>query len=270
MTKLLIYRKDLKILLTKKGDGWELPSFSSENPTEIKHQAKELLGFSIEISGTKYEDVIFANRVFGDQKENSKWVNLEKASGLLNVETRKLRELIDEDINNVAKKQLSLINEVFQAFKKEKLQIFLCGGWAVDFLIGKITRPHVDVDTMVWKKDKEKIKNIMENLGFSVKDKERKFQNEKNGVQFDTDFVETSGNKFVTGKTGQIKTWFKDTFDEAVEAELENVKVKIINPNSLLNILEYKLKYYRKNAKKASGPVEKTKREIELMKRYLS
>jgi len=206
----------------------------------------------------------------GDQKENSKWVNPEEASGLLNVETRKLRELIDEDISNVAKKQLSLINEVFQAFKKENLQIFLCGGWAVDFLIGKITRPHVDVDTMVWKKDKEKVRNIMKNLGFNVKDKERKFQNEKYGVQFDTDFIETRGSKFVIGKSVHIKTWQKYTFDESVETELENVKVKIINPNSLLNFLEYKLAYYENSAKKSSGPVEKTKREIGLMKRYLN
>jgi len=271
MTKLLIYREDSKVVVINKEISWILPVVDSTEVEEIKHIALEQLGFSIHTFGNKHGNILMARRVFGDQKEGTKWFSLEEASQLVGVSEAKLKKWVDEDIAYSTKRQLELIQKVFGEFDKEKVNIFLWGGWAVDFLVGHITRPHVDIDTLVWKKDKEKIRKIMENLGFSVQDKIRKFQNSYDGFQFDIDFVEPLGDEFISSQSPQTKglKWSKDTFSKTVDAKLNGVQVRVINQKSLYSFTQSKIKYYTRKIGQASGPVEKTKQDLLTLEKYL-
>jgi lincosamide nucleotidyltransferase A/C/D/E len=48
------------------------------------------------------------------------------------------------------------------------VQFWLNGGWGVDALLGKQTRPHPDVDLLIQSKDLPAIKNFFAEQGFSV------------------------------------------------------------------------------------------------------
>ncbi|OGY22909.1 MAG: hypothetical protein A2172_03150 [Candidatus Woykebacteria bacterium RBG_13_40_15] len=268
MTKLLIYREDLKILVQEKANELTLPNTDLTNHEDIRLFALKNLGFSIRSFGQRHKDILIARRIFGDQKEGLKWVGLEEASKLIGMKEEIIKTWIDKDIEYSTKKQLELIKKVFDEFKKQKIDIFMWGGWAIDFLVGHVTRLHIDIDTLVWKKDKEKVEKIMGNLGFSMQDKIRKFQNEYEGFQFDTDFVEPYNSDFISSRSPQTKglKWSKETFYEAFEAKMGDVQVTVINPKSLYSSLEYKLKFYKRKIGETSGPVEKTKQDLETLK----
>ncbi|MEX0616687.1 MAG: hypothetical protein WD231_02605 [Candidatus Woykebacteria bacterium] len=270
MTKLLIYREDLKILLKTDGEG-SLPSLDSDTPENLGGYTSENLGFSIRSFGQKHADILIAQRVFGNQKEGTGWFGIKRASKSTGLKETDIREWVDNDIDYSTRKQLGLIKKVFAEFKNEAVEIFLWGGWAVDFLAGTVTRPHIDTDTLVWKKDKEKVQKIMSRLGFTTKDKIRKFQNGFEEFQFDNDFVESYGDKFISSVSPQTSgiVWSKETFLEPVEAKLDNIHATVINPKSLYSFLEQKIKSYKRKVGKTSGPVEKTQKDLEVLKKVI-
>ncbi|OPC78965.1 aminoglycoside adenylyltransferase [Embleya scabrispora] len=52
-----------------------------------------------------------------------------------------------------ADKQLALIVEVQDLARELGIEVWLRGGWAMDFYLGRITREHVDVDWFAWAED---------------------------------------------------------------------------------------------------------------------
>ncbi len=57
--------------------------------------------------------------------------------------------------------QLEALADVAALFKRERLDSWLFGGWAVDFYAGAVTRPHFDVDFMVWLADMPRIAELL-------------------------------------------------------------------------------------------------------------
>ena len=49
--------------------------------------------------------------------------------------------------------QLRVIHELTTVLQEAEIPHWLFGGWVVDFLVGEITRPHSDVDLIVWLPD---------------------------------------------------------------------------------------------------------------------
>lgn len=92
MARLLIYREDLKVVLIKQNGEWVLPNLSFTSRTKLKHQVKELLGFSVETSGKKHAGVLLARRVFGGIKDKVRWVNLEEASQVFEKSSSELKK----------------------------------------------------------------------------------------------------------------------------------------------------------------------------------
>lgn len=268
MSRLLIYREDLKVSLIKQNGDWVPPTLIPDDQVELNRKVQELLGFAVVTNEKRHNDILLVRRVFGDVKDNVRWANLEEAADAFEKTSTEVKAWIEEDIAFSAKKQLGLIKDVFSAFSKEGLEIYLCGGWAIDFLVGKVLRPHVDIDTLVWKRDKERVARVMRQLGYLVEDKERKFQNSLDGFQFDNDFIEKLNGGFISGRslTNEGIKWPKETFEKSVTAKLEDVAVKVINPKPLYKFL--KLDYYLKHSE-SSGPVGKTKQDLAELKKYL-
>lgn len=69
-----------------------------------------------------------------------------------------------EDSNPV---QLGLIREIHEALTARSIPHWLGGGWALDFLLGEITRVHGDVDWAIWKSDAQDVNTCLESLGYS-------------------------------------------------------------------------------------------------------
>ena len=46
------------------------------------------------------------------------------------------------------------------------MTFWLRGGWALDFLLGRITRDHADVDLVAWREDRDAIHEALTSRGF--------------------------------------------------------------------------------------------------------
>lgn len=66
--------------------------------------------------------------------------------------------------------QLRIIHEIASAADRAHIPLALRGGWALDFLLGKVTRAHGDIDFNVWLEDINKIKSILESAGYECEE----------------------------------------------------------------------------------------------------
>ena len=64
--------------------------------------------------------------------------------------------------------QFGLISEIADLFKRAKIRFWLRGGWALDFLIGRVTRPHSDVDLVTWRRHGDRIQRMLLASGYEV------------------------------------------------------------------------------------------------------
>jgi hypothetical protein len=72
-------------------------------------------------------------------------------------------------VDNTTRIQLELISEVSTLLTAADVEHCLVGGWALDFLAGRVTRAHYDVDVLVWTKDIEKIHHPLTLNGYAYK-----------------------------------------------------------------------------------------------------
>lgn len=56
-----------------------------------------------------------------------------------------------------AAEQIDAIRSLNETLGAAKIDYWLFGGWAVDFWVGRMTRPHDDIDAAAWRRDYEDI-----------------------------------------------------------------------------------------------------------------
>src|SRR5262245_19273448 len=94
----------------------------------------------------------------------------------------------------------------------------VAGGWAIDLFVGRVTRPHADIDLMVWRDEQMKLRRSLAGWEFSV------------------------------ALSGRLRPW---ATDEAIEPPLHELHAR--DPNSektvefLLNDRERGLWIYRRD-----------------------
>ena len=62
--------------------------------------------------------------------------------------------------------QLALIEELTTLLKQAGIAHWLFGGWAVDFRVEAITRPHEDIDLIIWLKDTQAVRERLAAHGY--------------------------------------------------------------------------------------------------------
>lgn len=63
-----------------------------------------------------------------------------------------------------AEEQLAAIAEVTAL----GLEVWLRGGWAMDFFLGQVSRPHRDVDWFAWSSDANRLVSALTGLGYQL------------------------------------------------------------------------------------------------------
>jgi phosphorylcholine metabolism protein LicD len=63
-------------------------------------------------------------------------------------------------------RQLGLIEEFASLAEGARVECWLRGGWALDFLLGRVTRPHEDIDLFIWASDASKLVAVLERYGY--------------------------------------------------------------------------------------------------------
>ncbi len=64
------------------------------------------------------------------------------------------------------RRQLGLIGEFVALAAGGGIECWLRGGWALDFLLGRVTRPHEDIDLFVWAADAARLVSLLEDHGY--------------------------------------------------------------------------------------------------------
>ncbi|WP_155375687.1 nucleotidyltransferase domain-containing protein [Catellatospora vulcania] len=66
-----------------------------------------------------------------------------------------------------AQLQLAAVAEITACAARDGIALWLRGGWAMDFHLGRITRPHADVDWFCWAADADRLTSVLAGLGFT-------------------------------------------------------------------------------------------------------
>ena len=73
-------------------------------------------------------------------------------------------------MDDLARCQLSAVAAVLDVADSIGVDVWLRGGWAVDFTLGRVTRPHVDVDWFAWQDDLPRLVEELVRQGWSEVD----------------------------------------------------------------------------------------------------
>lgn len=72
-----------------------------------------------------------------------------------------------QKINADTLTQFALIQEIDAIFDIASINFWLRGGWALDFLLGRITRAHSDIDLVTWKYHSSQVQELLTRAGFA-------------------------------------------------------------------------------------------------------
>lgn len=67
----------------------------------------------------------------------------------------------------MTREQLSALDHVHRRFEAEGVEYWLFGGWAVDFHASTVTRPHDDVDLVIWLRDRARVARLLQHDGWT-------------------------------------------------------------------------------------------------------
>ena len=59
-----------------------------------------------------------------------------------------------------------MVESVCCALNAAGLEHWLFGGWAVDLWVGRLTRPHEDIDVLVWRHDEARVHEALQGAGW--------------------------------------------------------------------------------------------------------
>jgi hypothetical protein len=63
--------------------------------------------------------------------------------------------------------QWQLLTDINRLFTQSNIDFWLRGGWALDFLLGEVTREHSDIDLVTWKKHAAIVKQLLSDNGYT-------------------------------------------------------------------------------------------------------
>ena len=127
--------------------------------------------------------------------------------------------------------QLSALAETHELFTRAGIDYWLFGGWAVDFHVGSVTRPHGDIDVAVWLGDQDRIARQLEAAGWKhapEPDEDGGTGYERDAVRLELTFLVLgdAGNVYIPLRAGRV-LWSDEPLGTEV-AELSGVRARVL------------------------------------------
>lgn len=133
--------------------------------------------------------------------------------------------------------QLSALAEVHAFLEAGALDYWLFGGWAVDFHVGRITRPHSDLDLAVWLQQLPRIRRLLEGAGWRhapQPDEDGGTGFERRGIRLELTFlVREPDGGICTPLRDARPRWAEDAFGDDF-VELDGVTCRVVSRASLV------------------------------------
>lgn len=130
--------------------------------------------------------------------------------------------------------QFDLISQISDLLRPAGVSIWLRGGWAIDFLLGHITRPHSDIDVVAWRQDAAQLRRLLEQAGFLFeRDTGVQYDFSKHGQEISVVFISQNGGDevFVHGIPEWV--WLPGALSLPPQ-ELDGLFCNVISPEQLL------------------------------------
>lgn len=87
------------------------------------------------------------------------------------------------------------------------LEVCIDGGWGVDALLGRQTRPHSDLDLIVDRRDGPVLREIMENASFTRLSLDGEVYEEPSNLRVDVHFVDRDATGWRSFDLGDGREW---------------------------------------------------------------
>lgn len=143
-----------------------------------------------------------------------------------------------ENLDVQTKAQLKILREISTIYDRLDAEFWLRGGWAIDFLFGRITRPHSDIDMVTWITNREQLENALVKAGYEQVPVTEEFRNRQSDfLKGDVDITfgyltnDVDGSLIMNGLPEWV--WREDSLLPQYY-ELHGISAKVINPNQLL------------------------------------
>lgn len=144
-------------------------------------------------------------------------------------------------VEKLADEQLAAIAEVLSVADHLDAPIWLRGGWAMDFYLGEITRPHLDVDWFVWAADLPLIASALITGGWQdIAEHPAEQQRDlvRGGVELGFAPLARSENDTVVvgGGPWAGEPWPNGMLEDAVTSHLAGLTCAVISPAAQVEI----------------------------------
>ncbi|MBV7331203.1 hypothetical protein KFU94_23795 [Chloroflexi bacterium TSY] len=160
--------------------------------------------------------------------------------------------------------QFALIREIDAIFRRVDLPFWLRGGWAIDFLLGQITRSHSDIDLVTWKRHSSQVRDLLTLADFAF-DSDIGIQMDftKTGQEISIIFI----GKNVSGQifTPDVPEWIWLPNALSLPAcQLCDLWCPVLSPEQMVD--------EKKSYKEGTGrpPRPKDLRSLEILRRYMA
>jgi hypothetical protein len=141
-------------------------------------------------------------------------------------------------LDDQTESQLKVLSEISAIFSSLGYDFWLRGGWAIDFLLGRITRPHEDIDLITWIQHREQLEQALSEIGYErtpVKEqfRERQSNFRKDSVDVSFGYISRTneGSLIMNGLAEWI--WRADSLLPQY-FKLNGVSAHVLNPRQLL------------------------------------
>lgn len=143
-----------------------------------------------------------------------------------------------QNFNGQTETQLQVISEICTISKTNGIEFWLRGGWAIDFLLGKITRPHDDIDLVTWIKNRERLEDELGRAGYEktfVKGEfcDRQSDFYKGNVEITFSYITLTHDENLIMNELPEWIWRTDSLLEQTFV-LNGISAKVLNPKQLL------------------------------------
>ena len=166
-----------------------------------------------------------------------------------------------------SERQLKYLKETHSLLEAARVPHWLAGGWAIDFLVGRVTRQHSDVDFAIWKDDWERVEALLLAHEFTLRANE--FPEETGrlvhkGTNFEFYLLQRNAAKdiFVGGR------WADWSFPDDCWNQtgcLEGLLVPVMSPK---NLLDGKQRW--PDQEQGSPLRKKDQQDIDILRSYLA
>ncbi|WP_236687132.1 nucleotidyltransferase domain-containing protein [Ornithinibacillus californiensis] len=146
--------------------------------------------------------------------------------------------MIQQNFNGQTETQLQVLSEISAISKTIGIEFWLRGGWAIDFLLGEITRLHDDIDLVTWIENRESLEDELKKAGYEktlVKEEFRDRQTDfcKKKVEITFSYITRTDNGHLIMNGLPVWIWRPDSLLPQTFV-LNGISVQVLNPKQLL------------------------------------